>query len=102
MKKHLLYLFFLLFSICSFSQTTFQISYDYGSFDWASGVKRITNGYVSSGWSTAGLFPVGTLVQTDTMGTMVWSRSYTGGFFQPLTFNDFQKTAAGGYIITGQ
>jgi len=104
MKKYLLNLFFILFSISSFSQSTFQINYSYNMMDIFAGVKRTTNGYALAG-AVNGSIPIPSmLVATDTAGTFTWGRKFADGSFFPLTplfVSDLQKTGAGGYVMTG-
>ena len=103
MKKKLLvcFLSFIVYLPVVFSQQKFQITYDYNPFDVASSVKNTASGYIVAGWTFGFSSPSGLMIQTDLLGTVQWAKTYSGGFFIPLTMVDMQKTAAGGYVTTG-
>ena len=119
MKK--LLLFFSLFvasgSFSQTNQTKFQIIYNWSTTSSQNGFlvgmaskNSLSNGYITMGWGTQlGTIPPGpwgVIYETDTMGNVLWARRYKGdnGFFPttPLMFNDFVKSGASNYFITGQ
>src|ERR1051326_1747446 len=96
--------FFSLFTLSEVEgQSKFQITYTYDQFNVVSSVKNTASGYIAAGWAYGftNLTPVGLMIQTDLQGTVQWAKTYSGGFFTPLDIMYMQKTAAGGYIMTG-
>lgn len=109
MKRLLLVFTLFTFFISSpsflFSQSAFQISYNYDGFDVVSSVKNTAGGYIAAGWGfgSVNLLPVGIAMETNLLGTITWAKRYRGDAFgfTPLSIFDMQKTSAGGYITTG-
>jgi len=89
--------------VCLAQQVSFQVSYDVGLLDLFANVKQTSdNGYIIGG-SPITLLPIGGLIKTDSMGTVVWAKTYDEGFFGPAySISDVQQTMDGGYIATGQ
>lgn len=101
MKKSLLSLIAIALCFCvDAQQTTYRQLYDIALFDMPAAVTQSTTGnYLISGTNIS-FGAVGNLTETNTSGTVVWSKSYTaGGFF--TQFNDVKKVSTGGYIVTG-
>ncbi|MBL4657321.1 MAG: hypothetical protein JKX73_04920, partial [Flavobacteriales bacterium] len=86
----------------AFSQITYQISYDVGLLDLFGNVKQTSdNGFIIAGTDLDFLGPSAALIKTDTAGTVVWSKTYGGGFFESWSANDVIQTLDGGYLLTG-
>jgi len=71
--------------------------------DYALSVRQTTDGgYIIGGWTMS--FPVGSyhslLVRTNSIGELVWARTYLGGGSSPIGYS-VQQTADGGFILLG-
>lgn len=115
MKKAILstLIIFLIFFVSEnriFSQSKFQVDY-YSNFsamdmDLFAGVKKSSSGFAIAGTVEGFSLPLltGVLIQTDTMGTVLWAKKLRDGSFIPtknLFINDLQTTSSGGFIMTG-
>lgn len=102
MKKittHILFLCFLI-SIPGAAQTTFRFSYDVGAFDIAGGMIETPAGeFVIAGLNNSFGPYYGNAIKLDNSGSVLWAKSYTGGF--ATNFSDIKNVSTGGYIITG-
>ena len=98
--KSLLLLFISMASHFAFSQTTFRYSYDIGAFDISGGMVETPAGeFVFAGINNSFGPYYGDVVKTDATGTVVWAKTYTGGF--ATNFSDIKNVSTGGYIVTG-
>ena len=98
--KSLLLLFISTASLSLSSQTTFRLSYDIGAFDISGGMVESPVGeFVFAGLNNSFGPYYGDVVKTDANGTVVWAKTYTGGF--ATNFSDIKNVSTGGYIVTG-
>ena len=84
MKKYVFSVFFFLSSFFfSYSQSQFQITYNYDGFDIVNSVKNSASGYVAAGWAygSVNFLPVGFAMETDLLGNVVWAKRYRGDNF---------------------
>lgn len=95
------FIFFLLFSCFTIAQTTFRLSYDIASFDLAAGMVEspLNTGYTMAGTNASFIPLYGNVVHFDTVGTIQWAKSYTGGV--STEFSDIKNVSSGGYIVCG-
>lgn len=88
---------------CFFAQTTtsFRVNYNVGMLDLpASAIESHTVGnFVFAGTNASFLPIIGSITELDPTGTVVWSKSYSGGLSYQL--NDIKKDPAGGYYACG-
>lgn len=87
----------------SFGQATTWFR-TYGGSGWDEGrcVQKTADGYIVTGQQevTSGVTALW-LLKTDTLGKMVWSKTYGGTDTSEAWGNSIQQTSDGGYIITG-
>ena len=105
MKK--IRLSFFLIAACMFSisgvaqMTTFRFTYDVGLFDISGGMVQNPAGeFVFAGINNSFGPYYGDAVKIDANGTVVWAKSYNGGF--ATNISDIKNVSTGGYIMTGQ
>lgn len=91
----------LLASISSFAQqTTYRINYNQALLDLPGGLLENPSGnYVFAGTNTSFIPLYGTVTEVNNVGTVVWSKGYTGSIATQI--NDIKNVPAGGYIATG-
>jgi gliding motility-associated-like protein len=99
--KTFLFLFLNLIAIRAFAQpTTFRLSYDVGAFDISGGmVENPAGEFVFAGLNNSFGPYYGDIVKVNNAGTVIWAKTYTGGF--ATNFSDIKNVSTGGYIITG-
>src|SRR3989344_1538628 len=99
--KSMLLLFISLASLTISAQpTTFRLSYDIGAFDISGGmVENPAGEFVFAGLNNSFGPYYGDVIKTDANGTVVWAKTYTGGF--ATNFSDLKNVSTGGYIVTG-
>jgi hypothetical protein len=102
MKKHLLILSLIFCSAMhwGFAQVTFQKSIGNGAISYSNSVlQTMDSGYVSAG-ATVSIYSTMYLIKTNSIGNLLWTRSYTY-FALPYAASDIQQTYDSGYIVTG-
>ena len=64
--------------------------------------QTLDGGYIVTGWKFSGGMPVDVyLVKTDSLGSVLWERTYGYGTNPVQWAHDVQQTSDGGYIIAG-
>ena len=96
----IIFLFLNVITVRAFAQTTFRLSYDVGAFDISGGmVENPAGEFVFAGLNNSFGPYYGDIVKVNNAGTVVWAKTYTGGF--ATNFSDIKNVSTGGYIITG-
>jgi hypothetical protein len=93
---------FALFSIAAAAtaQTTFRLSYDVASFDLAGGMVETPAGEFVIAGTNASFIPFfGNVIKTNSAGSIVWAKAYTGGV--ATSFTDIKNVSSGGFIVCG-
>jgi gliding motility-associated-like protein len=107
MKRNILILVFLLFSVSQLMAAgdTWRKNYSFSLMDFPGRMIQTSDGnFVFCGFNTAGIQITGNVTKVDTLGNLIWSKKI-GGLSIASTLNDIieiSPASGGGYLVVGE